>query len=160
MQIAKDAVVTIDYTLTDEEGTVLDSSEGHEPLAYIHGVGNIIPGLERALEGRSAGDSLKVSVQPEDGYGERNDALTQVVPRERFELDDEIAVGMQFHTPTSGGMQVVTVVAVEGDEVTVDANHPLAGVTLNFDVTVAEVRPATPEELSHGHVHGPGGHDH
>jgi FKBP-type peptidyl-prolyl cis-trans isomerase SlyD len=161
MRIARHAVVTIDYTLTDAEGTVLDTSQGGEPLAYIHGVGNIIPGLEEALEGLAAGDTLEVSVPPSKGYGERQQELQQVVPRERFETDDEIEVGMMFHTPApDGGMNVVRVVAVDAGQVTVDGNHPLAGMTLNFAVTVAGVREATPEEIDHGHVHGPGGHHH
>ncbi|MEJ2644706.1 MAG: peptidylprolyl isomerase [Gammaproteobacteria bacterium] len=161
MEVAKHKVVLIDYTLTDAEGTVLDSSQGSEPLAYIHGIGNIIPGLEEALEGKSAGDALQVSVPPAQAYGERDNALTQAVPRDRFEGADEVKVGMQFHTMSEGGaQQVVTVIDVADDNVTIDANHPLAGVTLNFDVNVVEVRDATEEELAHGHVHGPGGHDH
>lgn len=161
MEVAKHKVVLIDYTLTDESGAVLDSSQGAEPLAYIHGIGNIIPGLEEALEGKSAGDALQVSVPPAQAYGERDDALTQAVPRDRFEGADELQVGMQFHTMSeAGAQQVVTVVGVEEDSVTVDANHPLAGVTLNFDVNVVEVREATEEELAHGHVHGPDGHHH
>lgn len=161
MQVAKHKVVTIDYTLTDDEGTVLDTSEGGEPLAYIHGVGNLIPGLEEALEGLSPGDAVRVSVPPEKAYGEIHDHLRQSVPRSRFDTEDEIEVGMMFHTPAEGGgMQVVRVVAVETEHVTVDANHPLAGQNLNFAVRVADVREATAEELDHGHVHGPGGHHH
>jgi FKBP-type peptidyl-prolyl cis-trans isomerase SlyD len=161
MQIAKHRVVLIDYTLTDDEGTVLDTSQGGEPLAYIHGVGNIIEGLEEALEGLSAGDSLEVSVPPERGYGLRRDELRQVVPRERFETDEEIQVGMMFHTPSpDGGQTVVRVVEVDPGHITVDGNHPLAGMTLNFAVTVTGVREATAGEIDHGHVHGPGGHHH
>jgi FKBP-type peptidyl-prolyl cis-trans isomerase SlyD len=161
MQIANNTVVTIDYTLTDDDGTVLDSSSGSEPLAYIHGQGNIIPGLEEALEGLSEGDAVDVTVLPEKGYGERSEDLLQVVPRDRFETDDEIEVGMMFHTPSSdGGMRVVRVVEVSPEQVTIDGNHPLAGVTLNFSVRIAGVREATAEELDHGHVHGPGGHHH
>lgn len=159
MEISKHKVVTMDYTLTDEQGTTIDTSEGREPLAYIHGVGNIIPGLEAALEGRSAGEQLQVKIAPEDGYGDRDESLLQVVPRDRFDVED-VNVGMQFHAQSDDGVNVVTVVAVTDQDVTVDANHPLAGVTLNFDVEVKEVRDATEEELAHGHVHGPGGHEH
>ncbi len=160
MQISANMVVSIDYTLTDDQGTVIDSSEGRGPLAYIQGIGNIIPGLERALEGKSKGDSLQVKVAPEDGYGERSDELTQAVPKQMFEGSDEIQVGMQFQTMTEAGPQVVTVVAIDDEHVTVDANHPLAGENLNFDVTVVDIREASGEELEHGHVHGPEGHDH
>jgi FKBP-type peptidyl-prolyl cis-trans isomerase SlyD len=160
MQISANMVVSIDYTLTDDQGNVIDSSEGRDPLAYIQGIGNIIPGLERALEGKSKGDSLKVSIHPKDGYGERSDELTQQVPKEMFEGDTAIEVGMQFQTMSEHGPQVVTVVAVDDAHVTVDANHPLAGENLNFDVTVVAIRPASEEELAHGHVHGPEGHAH
>lgn len=160
MQIAKDKVASIEYTLTDNEGQVLDSSVGGEPLAYLHGAGNIIPGLEKALEGRQVGDTFTVSIAPAEGYGEKDDSLTQEVPRRMFAGVDEIEVGMQFHAQTDHGMQVITVAAVRDDIITVDANHPLAGQTLNFDVKVVEVRAASREELEHGHVHGAGGHHH
>ncbi len=160
MQIAKDKVASIEYTLTDDQGQVLDSSVGGEPLAYLHGAGNIIPGLEDALEGKQVGDSFKVSIAPADGYGEKDESLLQVVPKKMFAGVDEIEVGMQFHAQTDYGMQVITVAAVEGDNITVDANHPMAGQNLNFDVKVVEVRDASAEELEHGHVHGPGGHHH
>jgi FKBP-type peptidyl-prolyl cis-trans isomerase SlyD len=159
MQIANQAVVTIDYTLTDDQGAVLDSSNGEEPLTYIHGSGSIIPGLENALAGRAAGDALKVTVAPVDGYGERDEELVQAVPRNRFPAAS-IEVGMRFHAQGSDGSRVVTVVAVDDANVTVDANHPLAGMTLAFDVKVLEVRTATADELEHGHVHGKGGHEH
>lgn len=161
MLIAAQKVVTIDYTLTDDQGNVIDSSKGGEPLAYIHGLGNIIPGLENALEGKKAGDAMNVSVTPTEGYGERDDSLMQAVPREMFEAPDEIQAGMQFHTMTEdGNTVVVTVVEVSPETITVDANHPLAGQQLNFDVTIVEVRDATEDELEHGHVHGEGGHQH
>lgn len=161
MQISVHKVVTIDYTLTDDQGNVIDSSKGGDPLAYIHGIGNIIPGLESALEGKKAGDALKVSVPPQEGYGERDDSMMQAVPRQMFETPEEIQVGMQFHTMTENGQpMVVTVVETSPETITVDANHPLAGQTLNFDVTIVEVRDATAEELEHGHVHGAGGHHH
>ena len=158
MKITQDSVVTIDYRLTNDAGDVIDSSENHGPLAYLHGHGNIIPGLEQALEGRSAGDTLKVDVEPAQGYGELNPALTQTLPSSMFGGVDQIAVGMQFHAQTDHGIEVVTVTAVEGDQVTIDGNHPLAGQNLHFDVTVREVRAAEAEELAHGHVHGEHGH--
>ncbi|MDQ7011374.1 MAG: peptidylprolyl isomerase [Mariprofundaceae bacterium] len=160
MQIAKHKVVSIDYTLTNDAGDVVDSSAGGEPLVYLHGMHNIIPGLEHALEGKSTGDTLQVTVAPEDGYGERVDAMVQTVPRELFQGVDQLEVGMQFQANTDSGVQVVTITAVNGDEVTVDGNHPLAGENLNFDVTVVDIRDASHEEIEHGHVHGPGGHQH
>ena len=160
MQIAQDSVALIDYTLTNDAGEVIDSSNGGEPLAYLHGHQNIIPGLEKALLGKTVGDSLKVSIAPAEGYGEVNPSLVENVPSNLFQGVDQIEVGMQFHAQTGGGMQVITVTAVEGDTVTVDGNHPLAGQTLHFDVTVKEVRAASQEELDHGHVHGAGGHHH
>lgn len=160
MQIAKDLVASIEYTLTDDAGNVIDSSVGGEPLAYLHGAGNIIPGLEDALEGKKAGDTFKVNIAPADGYGEKNDGLMQVVPKEMFQGVDTIEVGMQFHAQTDHGLQVITVAAVEGNNITVDGNHPLAGKNLNFDVKVVDVRAASAEELDHGHVHGAGGHHH
>lgn len=160
MLITKNRVVSIDYTLTDDQGNVIDSSQGGEPLVYIHGVGNIIPGLEEALEGKRSGDRLAVSISPDKGYGERIEELTQTVAREQFAGIDELRVGMQFHTEGTHGAQVVTITAIAGDEVTVDGNHPLAGATLNFEVAIVNVRDAHAEELSHGHVHGEGGHHH
>lgn len=160
MQIENQKVVSIHYTLTNEAGQVLDSSENQEPLAYIHGHGNIIPGLENALAGLSKGEKLKVTVAPADGYGERDDSRVQAVPRSAFQGVDDIAPGMQFQAQSPEGIQLVTVVSVEGDEVTLDGNHPMAGITLIFDVEITDVRDATAEELDHGHVHGPGGHHH
>lgn len=161
MQIAPQKVVAIDYTLTDDQGNIIDSSDGGAPLAYIHGMGNIIPGLENALLGKQAGDSLKVSIPPADAYGERDESMVQQVPREMFENSEEIQVGMQFQTLTEGGdALIVTVTETTTDNITVDANHPLAGQILNFDVKVVEIRDATTEELDHGHAHGPGGHQH
>ncbi|MES2908117.1 MAG: peptidylprolyl isomerase [Pseudomonadota bacterium] len=160
MQIAQDSVALIDYTLTNDAGEVIDSSNGGEPLAYLHGHHNIIPGLEKALLGKTVGDSLKVSIAPAEGYGELNESLVEQVPADLFQGVDQIEIGMQFHAQTGTGMQVITVTDVQGDMVTVDGNHPLAGQTLHFDVTVKEVRAASKEELEHGHVHGAGGHHH
>ena len=160
MQIAQNAVVSFHYTLTNNEGEVLDSSEGREPLAYIHGAGNIVPGLEKELDGKTSGDELKVAVSPEEGYGEVQEALVQEVPREAFQGVEDIEAGMQFQAQTQGGPLMVTDTKVEGDTVTVDGNHPLAGETLNFDVQITNVREASAEELEHGHVHGEGGVEH
>jgi FKBP-type peptidyl-prolyl cis-trans isomerase SlyD len=154
MQIANNAVVAIDYTLRDTEGEVIDASPEGQPLQYLHGAGNIIPGLEKALEGREAGEDVDVSIPPEEAYGERDDRLQQDVPRSMFEGVDNIEAGMRFQAQTQSGTQVVTVAAVSGDQVTVDANHPLAGQTLNFKVKVSDVREASDEEIEHGHVHG------
>ena len=148
MQIAQNAVVSFHYTLTNNEGEVLDSSEGREPLAYIHGAGNIVPGLEKELDGKTSGDELKVAVSPEEGYGEVQEALVQEVPREAFQGVEDIEAGMQFQAQTQGGPLMVTVTKVEGDTVTVDGNHPLAGETLNFDVQITNVREASAEEAT------------
>ncbi|WP_158774621.1 FKBP-type peptidyl-prolyl cis-trans isomerase [Cobetia sp. L2A1] len=160
MQIAQNAVVSFHYTLTNNDGEVLDTSEGREPLAYIHGAGNIVPGLEKELDGKQSGDALKVAVTPEEGYGEVQEALVQEVPRDAFQGVEDIEAGMQFQAQTQGGPLMVTVTKVEGDTVVVDGNHPLAGETLNFDVQITEVREASAEELEHGHVHGEGGVEH
>jgi FKBP-type peptidyl-prolyl cis-trans isomerase SlyD len=160
MQVNKDKVVSIDYTLTSDAGQVLDSSQGKAPLEYLHGAGNIIPGLESALQGKTAGEAVKVSVPPAQAYGERDERMVQPVPRTAFQGIDRIEPGMQFQANTQGGPRIVTIVGVNADQVTVDANHPLAGQTLNFDVKVIDVRDATQEELSHGHAHGAGGHQH
>jgi FKBP-type peptidyl-prolyl cis-trans isomerase SlyD len=156
MQITKHKVASIHYTLTDNDGNVLDSSAGREPLTYIQGIGNLIAGMEEGLEGKTKGEKFNLKVSPEKGYGVKDDALTQKVPRSAFGTQ-EVKVGMQFQTNQGG---VVTVTHVGLAEITVDANHPLAGVELNFAVEVLEIRHATDEEISHGHVHGPGGHHH
>lgn len=159
MQIAKNKVVSLAYSLTDEQGRLLDKSDESSPFHYLHGANNIINGLETALEGKQAGDNMQVTIAPEDGYGERDDALVRTVSRSMFDTDT-IEAGMQFTAHSEQGVHLVTVVSVEGDDVTLDENHPLAGVTLNFDVKVVDVREASGEEIEHGHVHGPGGHDH
>ena len=160
MQIAENSVALFHYTLTNDAGDVLDSSRGREPLAYLHGAGNIVPGLEEAMEGKKVGDSFKVDVAPEDGYGLHHEGLVQDVPRAAFQGVDEIEPGMSFQAQTPQGVHSVTVTKVTPETVTVDGNHPLAGQTLHFDVEVTEVRAATEEELQHGHVHGAGGHHH
>jgi len=156
MKISKQKVVSFDYTLTDKAGEVIDSSDGREPLAYIHGSGFLIPGLEVEMEGKQAGDAFKVTVQPADAYGVRDDSLVKEVERDMFGGVDKLEAGMQFEAETDNGIEVVTVTAVSDDTVTVDGNHPLADVTLNFDIKVVEVREPTAEELEHGHVHGAG----
>ena len=159
MQISSEKVVAIHYTLKDNSGSVLDSSEGKQPLYYLHGFGNLIPGMEEGLEGRVAGDSFQVVIAPEKGYGVRNEEFVQQVPLEAFGGTIP-QVGMQFQAGNDQGRYIVTVTAVEGEMVTVDANHPLAGVELHFSVEVIEVREATADEIAHGHVHGPGGEHH
>ncbi len=165
MQVGKNAVVTIEYTLKNPQGDVIDSSVGKQDLLYLHGTGSLISGLEKALEGKPAGSQIEVTVAPEEGYGTRNEALVQTVSKSAFQGIGNLNVGMQFRTQAAGtqgeaGMMVVTVTKMEGDNVTVDGNHPLAGIPLHFDVTIKNVRAATKEELAHGHVHGPGGHHH
>jgi FKBP-type peptidyl-prolyl cis-trans isomerase SlyD len=160
VEITADRVVTIHYTLKDDKGAVLDSSAGGEPLAYIQGHGNLVSGLEKALEGKQDGNTLAVVVSPEEGYGTRDEALIQRVPKRSLQGSGEIKKGMQFQARTEDGMRVFTVTALAGDMVTLDGNHPLADRTLHFDVEVVSVREATTEELEHGHVHGAGGHHH
>ena len=157
MQVGADKVVAIHYTLRDDAGEVLDSSEGRNPMTYLHGAGNIVPGLEQALNGKQVGDELKVKVAPADGYGERDEANVRNVPRRRLP-EGKIVPGMRLRLETEHGPMIVAVTAVQGDYATIDGNHPLAGKTLHFEVKVVEVRDATAEERTHGHVHGPGGH--
>ncbi len=154
MNIGEKCVVAFHYKLTNSEGEQLDSSEGQDPLKYLHGASNIVPGLEKELEGKKAGDKLKVEVQPDEGYGQVNPQLVQKVPHSAFEGAPEIKAGMQFQAQgPDGQVQLITVSEVSGEEVTVDGNHPLAGQTLHFDVTIEEVREASKEELEHGHAH-------
>src|SRR6056297_1282542 len=160
MQVQNDHVVSIDYTLKNDAGEVMDSSEQTGPMAYLHGHQNIIPGLEKALDDKAVGETLSVSIEPADAYGERNEEMIQTVPRSMFQGVDEIEPGMRFQAQTEGGVTVVTIKDVNGDEITLDGNHELAGETLHFDVEVKDVRPASAEELEHGHVHGPGGQEH
>jgi FKBP-type peptidyl-prolyl cis-trans isomerase SlyD len=160
MQIANDKAVSFHYTLTNSAGEVLDSSAGGEALVYLHGSGNIISGLEAALVGKKVGDTFKVTIEPKDAYGEHQDDMIQVLERKMFEGIDELEVGMQFHADVSHGPGIVTIIEINGDEITIDGNHPLAGEALTFDVEVTEIRDASPEEIAHGHIHGAGGHHH
>lgn len=160
MQITENCAVSFHYTLTNDAGEVIDSSSGREPLAYLHGAGSIVPGLENAMEGRAAGDRFEVKVSPEEGYGVRHEGMVQAVPRAAFQGVDRIEVGMQFQASGPQGVMSVTVAQVTDDEVTVDGNHPLAGQNLNFAIEVVSVREASEEEIAHGHIHGPGGHAH
>lgn len=160
MTITNHSVVSFHYTLTDDQGNQLDSSIGKDPLTYLHGAGNIIPGLEKELEGKSVGDKLQVTVAPEEAYGIVHDGMIQQVPREAFGENQDLAVGMRFEAQTDQGPVSVVITNVSDTQVTVDGNHPLAGKTLNFDVSIEEIRDASPEEKDHGHAHGPGGHHH
>jgi FKBP-type peptidyl-prolyl cis-trans isomerase SlyD len=158
MQIADNTAVSIHYTLTNDDGEVLDSSMGRDALVYLHGSGNIISGLENALKGKSVGDKFNVRIAAQDAYGEFADEMIQVISRSMFEGIDNIEVGMQFHADVNYGTGVVTVVKIDGDNITIDGNHPLAGQALTFDVEVIDIRPATKEEMAHGHIHGEGCH--
>jgi FKBP-type peptidyl-prolyl cis-trans isomerase SlyD len=160
MQIAVNSVVTFHYTLKNSAGEVLDSSLGNEPMTYLAGAGNIVPGLEQQMLGKVAGDAFHASVAPADGYGVMNPAMLRVVPKDAFPPGVNVEVGMQFGTQTPQGPMAIVVKSIDGDSVTVDGNHPLAGVTLHFDIEVLAIRSASAEELAHGHVHGPGGHHH
>ncbi len=155
MKIAKHAVVGMDYTLSDAEGNVLDTSAGREPLVYVQGMGAIIPGLEKEMEGKAVGDKFKVEIAPQDAYGERNESMLQDIPREHFG-EQEVEVGQQFRVQTAHGAHIITVVGVQADIVQVDGNHPMAGRTLYFDIEVKEVRAATEEELAAFDNHGGG----
>ena len=158
MKIEKNRVVQIHYTLKDDQGEILDSSVGQSPLPYIHGVGALIPGLEKQLAGKSAGDKFTAVIAPAEGYGEYDEDQVFEVPADGFQGDDELELGMQVQLDTEDGPAIATVTAIDGQVVTLDLNHPLAGISLYFDVEVMEVREATSQELDHGHVHTPGAH--
>ena len=162
MKITANKVAVIHYSVSTSDDTLIDSSYDHEPLAIIHGTGYLIPGLEDALEGHEVGDKFEITVPPEKGYGERFDDYVQTVPKEMFADIEDLAVGAQLRATTDDGEQTVIVVDMTEDSITVDGNHPLAGMELSFDVEVIEVRDATEDELTHGHAHGEGGcgHDH
>ena len=155
MQITDKMAVSIHYTLTNNAGEKLDSSIGAEPLVYLHGAGNIISGLEDVLSEKTAGDKFSVTIEPENAYGEKQAEMIQVVSKSMFE-DMPLEVGLQFHAEVSNGPGVIKVVNIDGDEVTIDGNHPLAGEALTFDVEIMEVRAATEDEMAHGHIHGEG----
>lgn len=159
MQIADNSVVSFEYTLKDDAGTVLDTSDGREPLTYLHGQGNIIPGLEKALTGKATGDSLELTVGPEEGYGRRDEKMIRNIPVRKLSDKNPVA-GRRYRAQLEEGVAIVVVTSVKGDYAVVDANHPLADKTLHFSIKVTEVRAATEEEIQHGHVHGAGGHHH
>jgi len=160
MKIENNKVAEINYTLKDKDGNVMDASNG-QPLAYLHGNGNLIPGLEKELEGKEVSDKFTVTIPAAEAYGERNDALVQTgVPKEMFQGVDNLEVGMRFEAQTEQGMHSVEITDINDEGVTVDGNHPLAGQDLTFDIEVMAVRDATEEELEHGHAHSAGGHQH
>ncbi|MBT3335106.1 MAG: peptidylprolyl isomerase [Methylococcales bacterium] len=156
MKITENSVVSILYKLSNDAGTILDQSTEDNPLIYLHGQGNIVIGLENALTGKTIGDTLDITVTPDEGYGNREDYMVETVNRSMFEGLDEISIGKQFHAEGNTGPVVVTVTKIEGDEITIDGNHPLAGENLNFAIEVLAIREATEDELTHGHIHGPG----
>ncbi|MCK5895599.1 MAG: peptidylprolyl isomerase [Cocleimonas sp.] len=158
MSLTKNQVASVAYTLT-VDGEVMDQANKEAPMSFIHGVGSMIAGFEKELEGKNIGDSFSLVVEPAEAYGERNSDLTQDVSRQMFEgiPDDQLVAGAQFQAQTDAGIEVITITAADGDTIKIDANHPLAGKTLNFDVEMLDIRDATTEELAHGHVHAAGG---
>ncbi|WP_440874396.1 FKBP-type peptidyl-prolyl cis-trans isomerase [Thalassotalea sp. PLHSN55] len=160
MKIAPNKVVVMHYAVSDSEDTLIDSSYDHSPLAVIHGTGYLIPGLEDALLDHVVGDKFEVEVAADQAYGERHDGFVQKVPKAMFAEIEDLDVGTQLRASTDEGEQTVIVVEVSDDEITVDGNHPLAGIDLKFDVEILEVRDATEEEIAHGHVHSEGGCGH
>ncbi len=160
MKIAPNKVVVMHYAVSDSEDTLIDSSYDHSPLAIIHGTGYLIPGLEDALIDHVVGDKFEVEVPSDKAYGERHDGFVQTIAKEMFAEIEDLAVGSQLRATTDEGEQTVIVIDVTDDEITVDGNHPLAGIDLKFDVEILEIRDATEDELAHGHVHGEGGCGH
>lgn len=160
MTITPGQVVTLHYTLKNTAGEVLDSSEGDAPLSYLHGAQNIVPGLEKALEGKTVGVKLNIVVSPEEGYGLRQDGLQETMDLSNFENPEEVAEGLEFEVEIDDNIEIATVVSINEGSVLLDFNHPLAGETLCFDVSILDIRPATEEEKAHGHVHGEDGHEH
>ena len=160
MKISENKVVVLHYAVSDTDDTLIDSSYDHSPLSIIQGTGYLIPGLEDALTDHVVGDKFEVEVNAENAYGERHDEFVQTVPKSMFESVEDLAVGSQLRATTDDGEQTVIVIDVTDDEITVDGNHPLAGIDLKFEVDILEVRDATEDELKHGHVHGEGGCGH
>jgi FKBP-type peptidyl-prolyl cis-trans isomerase SlyD len=160
MKIEDDKVVGIHYTLTDNDGNTIDSSQGRDPLYYLHGYGHLVPGLEDELEGKALKEQFNVKVLPEDGYGEYNKELVYEIARDKFPDPKNVEVGMTFTSKTKEGDINLNVIGVEDEKVKLDANHPLAGKELNFEVEITDIRDATKEEIEHEHVHGPEGHNH
>lgn len=159
MKITQNKVASLSYTLKNDDGEILDKADEGSPFLYMHGTGGIIKGLEKALDDKAVDEAFNVIIAPEDAYGERDDKLVEAVPRNMFEgiPDENMVAGAQFQAQTAQGTQVITIASVEGDTVNIDANHPLAGQTLHFDVAVLDIRDATEEEIAHGHPHAPGG---
>ena len=155
MSLTKNQVASVAYTLTNAEGQIIDQASKESPMTFIQGIGGMIPGFEKELEGKNIGDSFSIVLEPADAYGERNDALTQDVSREMFAgvPDEQLVTGAQFQAQTDAGVEIITIADVEGDTIKIDANHPLAGMTLYFDIEILNIREATEEELAHGHVH-------
>lgn len=160
MSIKKNSVVTMDYVLKNSDGDVVDSTQDGHPLAYIHGIGALIPGLEQALSGKQSGDFVAVKIEPNLGYGERDESLVMTINRQDVDGIAEVEVGQVLHAETDKGVHPFRIVKVNGDQLIVDGNDELAGETLHFEVNILEVREATAEELAHGHVHGEHGHHH
>jgi len=160
LTIQKDCAVGISYVLTNTEGEELDRADKSSPLHYLHGVGQIIPGLEKALEDLKLGDKKTVTIAPKEGYGEINPSLRMTFSKDNFPKETEVKPGMKFFAESEGQRIMLTVMVVRDTEVDVDGNHPLSGQTLKFEVEVTHLREATKEELAHGHIHGPGGHHH
>lgn len=161
MAIEVNKVVTMNFTLADDEGNILDSTEQGGPFSYLTGKNNILPKLEEAVSTMIIGTKKQIKLDAENAYGKYNEQVVQIVGKENFPQDFVLEVGMEYMASNPDGVQMpFTIINVDGDEVTIDFNHPLAGKNLNFDVELLDVRNATPEELAHGHVHGPGGHHH
>lgn len=160
MNIGKESVVSFHFTLKNDEGTVLETSVGQDPLVYLHGTGSIVPGLEEELTGKRSGEKFNVVLPPEKAYGNRDERLVQRIPKSEFPNSERLKIGMQFQVDTKGGPMILTITGLEENDVVVDGNPELAGATLHFAIEVTDVRKATAEELAHGHAHGPGGHHH
>lgn len=166
MKISKNQVVSIAYQLRNQDGVLIDESPANQPLTYLHGNNNLIIGLEKALEGKTVGDKIEVRVEPQEGYGEYNEAMVQRVPKSAFQGVDNLEAGMRFIAETNQGPLPVVITAVDGDEVVVDGNHMLAGQPLHFNVEITDIREGTAEEIAQGHIAMPnaggccGGHEH